>query len=49
MQECIEVFAALAEECEKHADKYHHCKLYAEFCRVNDKVYKKEYNQDYLK
>ena len=23
MQECIEVFAALAEECKKHADKYH--------------------------
>ena len=33
MKECAEICNACAEECEKFADRYDHCKKCAEACR----------------
>ena len=34
MKECAEICDACAEECEKFADRYDHCKTCAEACRA---------------
>ncbi|MEO7531605.1 MAG: four-helix bundle copper-binding protein [Sediminibacterium sp.] len=34
MKECAEICNACAEECEKFADRYDHCKKCAEVCRT---------------